>query len=223
MSMENQYGRKAMGLTLSFLIAPMALGLATITSANATVTQIVAMTNPNVVIDFGTFATGPTSLSAINAAAPGAGITSLVFTETGGTTGVYDSDLGSGNAVGPDGSGGLIIVPELGRYGDATALTITLDHYATQFGFQLADRSDSKLEFFDGLTSVGSIFTPDIQSPPVTDFFESTVAFNRIVISQAANWVIPELVIESAVPVPAALPLMFGALAVAGVVARRKR
>lgn len=179
-------------------------------TANAVVIQIGSMTNPSVAIDFGTFATGATSVPAINAAAPAAGIVSISFNETGGT-GNYDSDLGSGNALAADGAGGLTIVPELGSYANADSMTIVLDHFATQFGFQLADRGESTLEFFADALSVGSIATPDILTPPVTDFFESTVAFNTIVISQSPNWVIPELVIETgeaSVPLPATLILL---------------
>ncbi|MEH6625719.1 MAG: PEP-CTERM sorting domain-containing protein [Motiliproteus sp.] len=181
---------------------------------NATVIQIGAMTNSNVAIDFGTFATGSTSVAAINAAAPGAGITSISFAGGSGT-GTYDSDLGSGNALASDGAGGLAIVPELGVFNESTSMTIVLDHLVTQFGFQLADRIGSTLEFFNGAVSVGSILTPNILTPPVTDFFESSLAFDRIVLSQAINWVIPELVIETAnqaVPVPATLTLLMAGL-----------
>lgn len=191
-----------------------------VTLANATLILTSGMTNPSVTIDFSTFTTGATSVTAINAAAPGAGISSITFSELSGT-GVYDSDLGSGNALAANGNGGLVIVPELGTYGNANSMLIVLDHYVTEFGFQLADRADSVLNLFDGATLVGSINTPDISSPPITDFFSSTISFNTIQISQAHNWVIPELVIQTGISVPEPSTIAIFALGMIGLASRR--
>jgi len=195
-------------------------------SANAAVVQIGSMTTPNVVIDFSTFATGATSVAAINAAAPGAGITSITFAEgTPGFPAFYDSFLGSGNALAADGAGGLTVVPEFGGFGNADSMTIVLDHMATEFGFQMADHGGPTLTFFDGPVAVGSIVTSSFVVPPVTEFFRSDVAFDTIVISQGFNWVIPELVIQTAVaeiPEAAALGLFGLGLAGLGLAARRR-
>ncbi len=208
--------------TVKNLIIAAGLSVASL-SANATIIEISNMSNPSVTIDFGTFATGSTSLAAINAAAPGAGILSMMFSATSGS-GTYDTDLGSGNALARDGSG-LTIVSELSSFQNSTDLTIVLDHYVTQFGFQLADRTSSTLEFLDGAVVVGSILTPDIETPPVTDYFESDIAFNTIRITQSINWVIPELVIQtgSNAPVPAPASIALLGLGIAGLAFRKHR
>ena len=102
-------------------LGAIALVLLPTLAANADVIQIEQMENPHVVIDFGTFDTGVTSVDAINAAAPGAGILSIFF-ELGGPAGRYNTRLGSGNALAADGLGGLTIVPELGVFASSVSM-----------------------------------------------------------------------------------------------------
>jgi len=191
-------------------------------SANAGIIQIGSMTNPHSAIDFGDFSVGSTSLAAINSFAPDADILSLDFNALG-STGVYNTDLGSGNALALDGSGELAIVPEDGAFFDFDRLEITIGHYMTQFGFGIADRSGATVSFYDGAIFVGSIISPN--NLPTTNFFESDVAFNRIVIEQARNWVVTELVFESkatSVSEPSMIGLLGLGLAGLGF-SRRKR
>ena len=185
---------------------------------NAAVNVVPSLTEPTVALDFDAFAVGVTDLAAINATFPRAGILSIVFAEDVGT-GTYDTDLGGGNGLVPDGSGGLSIVAEGGIFIPAVSLTVTLDRKITQFGFALADRADSSLELFDEGVSVEFLAsTPEPDG--FTDFFISDSAFDSFTISQSVNWVIPEIVLE-AVPEPSSALLL--GLAAIGLTARRKR
>ncbi len=177
--------------------------------ANAVVIDIGSMTNPNVVLDFDAMSAGATSVGAINTAFPGAGITSIAFAGTGGS-GNYSVVLGGGRALATDQTGtGLELVDTGSNFFEFGSVTITLDHLITQFGLALGDRFNTTpdLQLFDGLTLVGTHTLPTADGS--SDFIQSTLAFDQIVITAPINWVIPELVIETTrVPEPSTLALL---------------
>jgi len=163
--------------------------------------QIAAMTVPSVTMDFDLMPAGATSVAAIQAQFPTAGVTDMVFSPcTGSSPGVYNTNP-AGRALGadPGGSLGLFLVdPPTGAFGCTDSLTIDLAGYVTEFGAQVADWN-GPMDFvvYDGAAQVG-ILTLDTTSAPL-QFMASTVAFNRIVITAipawpGANYVFPTLV-----------------------------
>lgn len=119
---------------------------------------------------------------------------------------------------------GLTLVDPSSSFFHFSSFSITLDHLITQFGFALGDRNNTtpNLQLFNGLTLVGTHSLPTADG--FSDFIQSTLAFDRIQVSAPLNWVIPELVIETAgttVPVPTTLALM--GLGLAGIGYRQHR
>jgi uncharacterized repeat protein (TIGR01451 family) len=169
-------------------------------SADA-MSQIAAMTVPSVTMDFDLMPAGATTVAAIQAQFPTAGVTNMVFSScTGSTPGTYNTNpSGRALAADPNGSLGLFLVdPPTGAFGCSDSLTIDLAGYVTEFGAQVADW-DGPIDFvvYDGAAQVGLI-TLDTTGAPL-QFMASTVPFNRIVVTAlpaypGANYVFPTLV-----------------------------
>ncbi len=194
--------------------------------AQAEVISIDSMTKPHVVVDFDLMPAGPTSVEAINLAFPDAGIVSLTFAEVDGT-GTYNFNTDGGRALSPDGLGGLTLVDVGAEFYDATELVIDLDHLTRQFGFAIGDRSDTGdmntllYDVSGGPTLVGTYSAPQTG---LSQFFESTIPFDRVVFQDGANWVVPELVVGlEDVPEPSALVLLSTAAVALLVFTRRRR
>ena len=194
--------------------------------ANAAVIEIGAPTVPTVLIDFDLMAAGAVTVADINTAFPGAGILSLTFTESGeAETTFYDRNTFPGRALKPDASGAPILVDPLSdTAGEAIALSIVLDRTITQFGFSLADRVSTidLISLCDGVTPVGTFST--LAPDGTIHYLASTVPFDRFVISELDDWVIPEIVLQVAVPEPSSLALFAaGMLSLAGFGSRRQQ
>lgn len=165
--------------------------------------QIAAMSVPSVTMDFDLMPAGATTVAAIQAQFPTAGVTDMVFSPcTGSTPGGYNTNpSGRALAADPNGSLGLFLVdPPTGSFGCSDSLTIDLAGYVTEFGAQVADWN-GPIDFvvYDGAAQVG-LLTLDTTSAPL-QFMASTVPFNRIVITAlpaypSANYVFPTLVFE---------------------------
>ncbi|MDX1554563.1 MAG: IPTL-CTERM sorting domain-containing protein [Xanthomonadales bacterium] len=165
-----------------------------------TVTEIGAMTIPNVVLDFDSMPAGATSVGAIQAAFPGSSLAGLTWTTRAGT-GVYNFQTGGGRALAAsdDGSGSLVLVDgPAGVFGNADILEVTLSSPTTEMGFEIGDWAGTMdAEAFDGVTMVGSV-TTSTAGDDRTHFIQSTTPFDRVLlVSRAsfgvANWVVPSL------------------------------
>jgi uncharacterized repeat protein (TIGR01451 family) len=163
--------------------------------------QIPAMTVPAVALDFDLMPAGATSVAAIQAQFPTAGIVDMVFDPcTGSSPGTYDTNP-AGRALGADPSGSLglyLVDPPSGAFGCTDRFTITLSGLVTEFGAQVADwNGPFDYVVYDGATQVGLI-TVDTTGAPLI-FVESTVPFDTVVLTAlpafaAANYVFPTLV-----------------------------
>ena len=119
-------------------------------SVNATVISVGSLDNPNVSIDFDNFPTGSLTVGDINTAHPTAGITSITLNCLGGT-GSYSVFTAGGRGIACDSGGGGIQNYDVGEnYFDMDSITVVLDHFVTEIGFQHGDRSglESLLSFF---------------------------------------------------------------------------
>ena len=200
--MKKFIGRK---IVLAALVTLLGLGISK--HASAIVMEISSLTVPHVVLDFDLMPAGPTTLAAINAAFPGAGLVDLFFTEAGlGQNTTYEDQTVGGRGLKPNASGGLELL-DVGATsaGEAIALTIKLDRLITEFGFAIGDKPiggvTSNVSLFDGATLVGT-YPSTLPQDGTTHFLASTVAFDGIVITDSRDWVVPELVFETAATVP---------------------
>jgi uncharacterized repeat protein (TIGR01451 family) len=163
---------------------------------------IPAMTVPSVTLDFDLMPAGATTVGAIQAQFPTAGIVDMVFDPcTGSSPGGYNTNpSGRALAADPSGSLGLFLVdPPTGSFGCSDALTITLAGLVTEVGVQVADwNGPFDVVVYDGAAQVG-IITIDTTGAPLI-FVESTVPFDSVVFTAipafpAANYVFPTIVV----------------------------
>jgi hypothetical protein len=191
------------------------LGLAVAVNPEPSVlSQIDALTDPEVVLDFDRLSSGATTIEEVIAAFPESGLQDLRFTEEGyGETTTYDFGTGGGRALKPGPAGTLeLIDPRRERLGVARSLTIDLAGSSTQFGIEIGDLDDrviNKVSLFSRGELVAAATC--VEHGGRTRFFESTESFNRIVIEDGLDWVVPSLVL--AVPEPSGVALFTCALA----------
>jgi len=174
--------------------------------------QIAAMTVPAVTLNFGLMPGGATTVAAIQAQFPDAGITDIVFSAcTGAQPGTYDTNPSTrALAADPSGSLGLFLVDPQGAFGCFDDITITFSGPITQFGAQIADwNGPMNFNVYDGASNVGSIQLDTTSSP--LQFVESTVPFDSLVITAfpdfpVANYVFPNLVFPEVIAQPTPTP-----------------
>lgn len=171
-----------------------------------------SFTQTMVTIDFDSFATGPTTLGAIQSSAPEAGISGLSLGCFGVPAGEYNFNL-AGNGLACSSDDGLEIYPELAfPYFDMNSFTLELDHFVTEIGFQHGDRTGlgSSVSLFADNVLVGSFSPGEFENNLLR--LQSSVAFNKFVLEEDRNWLVTELVIQArdtvAVPTPATLLLI---------------
>lgn len=173
------------------------------------VTEIPAMTIPNVVLDFDALPAGPTTAGAIDAAFPGSACANFTFV-TRAATGGYNFQTGGGRALAPnpDLSGNLFLVdPPAGTFGEADSLTIDLSEPTTEFGFEIGDWAGPfNANVYDGGGLVGTVQVStagDIRE----HFLQSTVPFDSVELTALpdnppANWVVPTLTCPEGTSMP---------------------
>ena len=196
-------------------------------SVNATVIEIgLADFNNATVIDFESTALG--SISGTDSLFTNAGISSITATPQGTDTDTYNSRTNSSRALGGNTSGLFIADP--GTTGAADTNDWLIEFLSPQFlfGFGTHDQGTRPLVtlLFDGV-QVGSLSSVPLNSDLFQLYFESTVAFNAITISQPGTasgfgFMLDNLTVEtSSVPEPVTLAL-FG-LGLAGISFSRKK
>jgi hypothetical protein len=177
-----------------------ALVLATLIAvpAAAQVTEIPALTIPNVVLDFDAMPAGPTTVAAIQGAFPTSALANLTFVTRDGTGG-YDFQDGGGRALAPtDLAGTLSLIDTAAAFQNDDELIIDLSVPATEMGFEVGDWAGPfNVNAFDGAILIGSVQVSTVGDDR-EHFVQSTTPFDRIVLTAnpdnpPANWVIPAL------------------------------
>ena len=163
-----------------------------------TVTEIPAMTIPNVVLDFDAMPAGATTVAAIQAAFPGSALSNLTFVTRAGAAG-YDFQTGGGRALVPsDLAGSLALVDALGGFQNDDALIVDLSVPSTEMGFEIGDWGGPfNAEAYDGAVLIGTV-TASTAGDDRDHFIQSTTPFNRVILTALpqnppANWAVPAL------------------------------
>jgi len=184
-------------------------------------TSIPMMTVPAVQVDFESMPTGGTGVAQINAAHPGANFLDIQPIGVDPLLGNYSTGFNLGRALGldPAGSGRLFIVDPGEDFGSSNGYSFSLGTVSTQVGLSIADFNGTKdVMFYSGANLVGQT-TVDGGGGPVVQFWELNTPFDRVEITGAPNYVVPELWVQ-AIPAPGSVALLgLGGL----VLARRRR
>lgn len=181
--------------------------------ANAAVTEIGALTVPNVWIDFDNVAgPGPTTMAAIIGAAtpsPAVTITDLRVPVKAAAAGVYNTNPGLGRAWARIGGGLGTVDPPAGSF-EASTFEIDFNMMVTEIGFSVGDwNGEAVLQLFSGGGLVDTYTSTPYSATAQTKFYQSTIPFDSIAIdvsTAAGNFVIPDLYVQ--IPEPATLCLL---------------
>lgn len=222
---------------MSFLRMAMVAAAATCVAApaQALLVETGVVAGPVETVDFDAMPAGTTTLAAITAAFPAAGITSIGFEGVAVDPLVYNAQTNGGRALAAgDAAGGLVLL-DIGDGSPVSpdAFLVGFDRTVTEFGFDAGDFSGGTwtLEtYLNGGLSESVSF--NLNGSGVLNVFSSDVPFNAVRVVESApsaNWVVPTFVVssraarpETEVPLPGAAGLLVGAMAVFAGLRRRR-